>query len=188
MESSCPGHKVSGGKPAVVAKRSRERRFLWDCGLTDYLRGTMHVLIWIACAAGCGVLWIVQELVGSMIAEGFCALVKWLLSPILSPVGRCMSRLLVGAQGVAWFYALALAGLLGLGGGLRGFFAALLDPPSLDACLVALAAAGVSAGMLLWLDSVQDAATAERRRLHAVRQASTEPPGGHDSVDSVDSV
>jgi len=128
----------------------------------------MHVLIWLACAAGCGVLWILQELVGSMIAEAFCGLVKWLLSPILSPVGRGVSRLLVGAHGVAWFYALAIAGLMGLGGGLWLFCAA-LTRQSVDACLVALAASAVSVGMLLWLDSVQDTATAERRRLHAAR-------------------
>ena len=61
----------------------------------------MHALIWLACAAGCLVLWFVQELVGGMIFEGLWLLLKALVSPILSPFGCGMWRLLVGPHGVA---------------------------------------------------------------------------------------
>jgi len=127
----------------------------------------MHALMWLACAAGCLVLWFVQELVGGMIFEGLWLLLKALVSPILSPFGRGMWRLLAGPHGVAWFRALTLAGLLGVGGGLWLLSAGWMEA-SLAKFLAGAAAAALSVVALLWLDSAQDVAAMERRGVRAI--------------------
>jgi hypothetical protein len=122
----------------------------------------MHALTWLACAAGCLVLWVVQELVGGMIFEGLWLLLKSLASPLLSPFGRGMWRLLVGPHGVAWLRALTLAGLLGLGGGLWLLSAGWMEA-SLAKLVAGAVAAAVSFAALLWLDSAQARAAVERK-------------------------
>jgi hypothetical protein len=85
----------------------------------------VNVLIGLACVVGCLVLWILQELVGTVIMEAFWELLKWVFSPILSPIGRALSRLLAGPHGAAWFCVLTLAGIAGAGGGVRLVFTGL---------------------------------------------------------------
>jgi hypothetical protein len=123
----------------------------------------MHVLTWLACAAGCAALWILQELVGSMLFEGLWELLKWLGSRIFSPFGRPLSRRVLGPGGVAWLRGLTIGGFLGLcGGGWLVFVGA--NGRSAAECVFGAAAVGVSIVMLLWLDSAQDVAAARRRR------------------------
>jgi hypothetical protein len=121
----------------------------------------VNVLIVLACAAGCLVLWILQELVGSMIVEAFWELLKWVFSPILSAVRRGLMRLLVDPHGAAWFFVLTLAGIAGAGGGVRLVFTGLGQGDAV-ACVGGVAAVALSLVALLWLDSAQDAAAARR--------------------------
>jgi len=126
------------------------------------VRGPMHVLTWLACAAGCGVLWILQELVGSMLFEGSWALLKWLSSPIFSPIGRGLSRRVLGPGGVAWLRGLTIGGFLGLCGGGWLFYVG-ANGASAAECIFGAAAVAASIVMLLWLDTAQDVAAAHRR-------------------------
>jgi hypothetical protein len=118
----------------------------------------MHLLTWLACAACCAVLWLLQELVGSMLFEGFRALLKWLFSPI----GRGLSRRVLGPDGIAWLRGLTIGGFLGLCGGGWLFFVG-ANGASAAECVWGAAVVTASIVMLLWLDTAQDVAAAHRR-------------------------
>jgi hypothetical protein len=94
--------------------------------------------------------------------EAFWELLKWVFSPILSPIGRALTRLLAGSHGAAWFCVLTLAGIAGAGGGVRLVFTGLGQGDAVE-CIGGVAAVALSLVALLWLDSAQDAAAAERR-------------------------
>jgi hypothetical protein len=116
----------------------------------------MHLLSWIAGLIGCGLLWIVLELLGDMIGEAIWLLLKWMLSPVLSPVFsplfRAVRGLLRGSHGVAWRRAFLLAGLAGLGGGLVLLFDG-AGKAAAGETIVGIAVAVISFGALLSLDA-----------------------------------
>jgi hypothetical protein len=119
----------------------------------------MHVLTWLACAAACGILWLLQELLGSIVGEAIGGLLEWMFSPFT----RRLSRLLDGAHGGAWRGALTSLGVAGLGGGLLLFFDG-ANRGSGAEFLAGAVAAGVGIAGLLWLDGRLHAATVAARR------------------------
>lgn len=126
----------------------------------------MHVLTWIACAAACGVLWILQELLGSIVAEALGELLKRTFSPVLDPLTRGASRLLDGPRGAAWRRALTLVGVVGLGGGMLLFFHGANRGSTVE-FIAGVAGAGISIAGLLALDARLHAATVVARRQKA---------------------
>lgn len=128
----------------------------------------MHVLIWLACAAGCGILWIVQELVGSVIGEAIGAGLKWMFSPLFAPLGRGLTRRLDGPNAAGWRWALILLGLSGLAGGIPMFLFGMQNGSAAQYVLGLLSAAGSLIG-LLWLDGRDSAPPVDPERKNGHR-------------------
>jgi len=128
----------------------------------------MHALIWLACAAGCGILWILQELVGSIVAEAVGELLKWVFSPIFTPIGRFVDRLLAGPHRLAWRRGMVAVGICGLGGGMLAFFDG-ANRGSGAELIVGIVAAAIALVALLSLDSRVDGAPVSLGRRTAAR-------------------
>lgn len=125
----------------------------------------MHALAWIACALGTVALWVLYEVVGSIVGELLWALLAWIFSPLnrafVAPAYRFLLRCLSGPAGGTWLAALTAAFVAIAVGG--GALVAMLAPPP----WLAVGACGTVAGLgaLLVLDAARN--EAERRRVLA---------------------
>lgn len=115
----------------------------------------METVTWIAGLIGCGILWIVWEIVGSIVGEAVMMFLGWLFSPLrralVDPVRSVLVRRLDGGQRGTWLAALtALFVTLAVAG---GTMVAMVPPRPwmlIGAC-VTLAAFGA----LLFLESAR---------------------------------
>jgi hypothetical protein len=125
----------------------------------------MHALAWIACALGCVVLWVLQELVGGIVGELLGAALAWIFAPlhrtVVVPAHRILLRCLSGPSGRAWLAALTAA-FVAITVGAGALVAMAAPPPWL-----AVGACGTVAGLgaLLVLDGARN--EVERRRVFA---------------------